>query len=133
MTDKNKGGRPVIELTDEQIIQVESLSAVLSKEQLCDYFGIANNTFDAICDRQPEVFERYKRGKAKAIASVASNLISQARNGNMTAAIFYLKTQAGWKETQVVDNTSSDGSMSPPQDLTVEIAQSISKKLDDEY
>lgn len=111
MTDKNKGGRPVIELTDEQIIQVESLSAVLSKEQLCDYFGIANNTFDAICDRQPEVFERYKRGKAKAIASVASNLISQARNGNMTAAIFYLKTQAGWKETQGIEHTSTDGSM----------------------
>ena len=25
--------------------------------------------------------------------------------------IFYLKTQAGWKEKQVVDHTSSDGSM----------------------
>ncbi|WP_131667392.1 hypothetical protein [Psychrobacter pygoscelis] len=115
MTSKNKGGRPAIELTDEQIVQVESLAAVLSKEQMCDYFGIANNTFDAICERQPEVFERYKRGKSKAIASVAGNLIGQAQAGNTTAAIFYLKTQAGWKETQVVDNLSSDGSMSPPK------------------
>jgi len=31
----------------------------------------------------------------------------------MAAAIFFLKTQAGWRETQVVDNVSSDGSMTP--------------------
>ena len=35
------------------------------------------------------------------------------REGNLTAAIFYLKTRAGWRETQVVDNVSSDGSMTP--------------------
>ena len=35
------------------------------------------------------------------------------RDSNLTAAIFYLKTRAGWRETQVVDNVSSDGSMTP--------------------
>lgn len=35
--------------------------------------------------------------------------------------------------TDRVDHTSSDGSMSPPQDLTVEVAKAISKKLDDDY
>ena len=34
---------------------------------------------------------------------------------------------------QKVDNTSSDGSMSPPQPLTPESAKAISKDLDDEY
>lgn len=34
---------------------------------------------------------------------------------------------------QKVDNTSSDGSMSPPQPLTPDAAQAISKDLDDEY
>lgn len=35
--------------------------------------------------------------------------------------------------TDKVDNTSSDGSMSPPQPLTPESAKAISKDLDDEY
>lgn len=49
---------------------------------------------------------------------VASSLFNQAvKEKNVTAQIFWLKTKAGWRETQVVDNTSSDGSMTP--NLTV--------------
>lgn len=109
----NKGGRPIIELTDEQVIQVKALAQYLSKEQIADYLGVARSTFDAILERDEQVFIHYKKGKASAIANVAKGLVQQAIEGNMTAAIFYLKTQAGWKETQVVDNTSSDGSMKP--------------------
>lgn len=109
----DKGGRPIIELTDEQVIQVKALAQYLSKEQIADYLGVARSTFDAILERDERVFIHYKKGKASAIANVAKGLVQQAIEGNMTAAIFYLKTQAGWKETQVVDNTSSDGSMKP--------------------
>lgn len=105
--------RPQKKLDDKQIAQVEALAAFLTLEQIADYFGVTRPTFDAICQRQTEVFLQYKKGKSKAIASISQNLIKQAQDGNTTAAIFYLKTQAGWKETQVVDNTSSDGSMSP--------------------
>ena len=105
--------RPQKKLDDKQIAQVEALAAFLTLEQIADYFGVTRPTFDAICQRQPEVFLQYKKGRSKAIASVSQNLIKQAQDGNTTAAIFYLKTQAGWKETQVVDNTSSDGSMTP--------------------
>ena len=105
--------RPQKKLDDKQITQVEALAAFLTLEQIADYFGVTRPTFDAICQRQPEVFLQYKKGKSKAIASISQNLIKQAQDGNTTAAIFYLKTQAGWKETQVVDNTSSDGSMTP--------------------
>lgn len=93
------GGRPPIVFDTEQTKQVELLSAMLSKRQLADYFGISETTFREIEGRQPEVSDAYKRGKAKAIAGVASNLINQARGGNISAAIFYLKTQAGWRET----------------------------------
>lgn len=94
-------------------MQVEALAAFLTTEQIADYFAVSRPTFNQIMERQPEVSLRYKRGKAKAIGSVAQNVLMQAREGNLTAAIFYLKTQGGWKETQVVDNTSSDGSMTP--------------------
>ena len=40
--EKNKGGRPRIELTEEQKSEVKTLAAVLSTEQIADYFGIGN-------------------------------------------------------------------------------------------
>ena len=117
----NKGGQPPKTLTTEQVAEVSTLAAVLSQEQIADYFGIARNTFIAICERQPEVLEQYKKGKARAIGIVAKGLLQKARDGDTASAIFYLKTQAGWKETQVIDNKSSDGSMSPakaPKEMT---------------
>jgi hypothetical protein len=106
------GGRPAVVFDDEQIAQVKALASVLSKGQLADYFGVSENTFREIEKRQPEVSEAYKKGKGNAIASVGSNLINQARNGNVTAAIFYLKTQAGWKESeQTTVSTSPDNTV----------------------
>lgn len=98
-------GRPPIALGDAQRLEVETLAALLSQDQIADYFGIARNTFLAICQRDPEVLERYKRGKAKAIAHVANGLLMKARSGDTTSAIFYLKTQAGWRETAAVEHT----------------------------
>ena len=95
------GGRPPVVFDDAKIAQVEALAAVLSKKQLADYFGICENTLREVENRQPEVSEAYQKGRGKAIAGVGSNLITQARNGNVTAAIFYLKTQAGWKEDHI--------------------------------
>lgn len=105
--------RPIKTLTDDEKIQVEALAQYLTKEQIADYFGMSRPTFDAVLERDEDVSLHYKRGKARAIHSVARNLVKKAMDGNMTAAIFYLKTQAGWRETVHVDNTSSDGSMSP--------------------
>lgn len=92
------GGRPPVVFDDAKVAQVEALAAVLSKKQLADYFGICENTLREVENRQPEVSEAYQKGRGKAIAGVGSNLLTQARNGNVAAAIFYLKTQAGWKE-----------------------------------
>ena len=97
--EKNLGGRPPTVLNDEEIAQVEALGAVLSIEQISDYFGIAKTTFYAIMERQPQVSLRYKMGKAKAIRSVSGGLLQKARDGDNASMIFYLKTQAGWKET----------------------------------
>lgn len=92
--------RPAITLTVEQIREIETLAALLNQDQIADYLGIARTTFHAICKRDAEVAERYRRGKAKAIAHVANGLLQKARAGDRTAAIFYLKTQAGWRETE---------------------------------
>ena len=94
------GGRPMIVFDEAQIAQVEALAAVMSKRQLCDYMSVGETTFREIEGRQPEVSDAYKKGKAKAIGSIGQSLIQQAKNGNIAAAIFYLKTQAGWRETE---------------------------------
>lgn len=95
-------GRKPTELDETQMAQVEALAAYLTQEQIADYFGVGRTTFIAMIDRNPEISEHYKRGKAKAIGAVAQGLLQKARAGDTTSAIFYLKTQAGWRETQAV-------------------------------
>lgn len=89
-------------LTEEELSQVEALASVLTSEQIADYFGFSRTTFYSIMDRQPEVSERYKKGRAKAIGGVAKGLLEKARGGDTASAIFYLKTQAGWRENDTV-------------------------------
>jgi len=103
MTEKKKAGRPRKKLNDEQIAQVEALAAYLSIEQISAYLGMSKVTFYEIMKRQPIISERYKRGKAKAIVSISQGLIREAQAGNTTAAMFYLKTQAGWREKEKED------------------------------
>ena len=92
-------GRPAIVVNDAQRAEVETLAAVLTAEQIADFLGIGRTTFFALLDRDPELSERYKRGKARAVGAVAQSLVTKARAGNVTAMIFYLKTQGGWRET----------------------------------
>ena len=73
---------------------------VLNKSQVADYFGITEKTLREIEKRQPEVSTAYKKGKVKQVASMGSNLVKLAKQGNVTANIFYLKTQGGWKEQE---------------------------------
>jgi hypothetical protein len=111
-------GRKSKELTEDQKAQVEALAAYLTQEQIADYFGIGRTTWFAMLDREPDLSERYKRGKAKAIGAVAQGLIQQARAGDKVAAMFYLKTQAGWRETDRLEHTGADGA---PIDLNIKV------------
>jgi|DEB0MinimDraft_4_1074332.scaffolds.fasta_scaffold172629_2 hypothetical protein len=104
MTEEvNKGGRPAVVFDEVMTRQYEELASVLTKAQCADFFGISLTTLKEVEKRQPEVYDSYKKGKSQAIANVANNLVKQAKDGNMSAAIFYLKTQAGWSETQKLD------------------------------
>ncbi len=95
--------RPRKRLTKEQAQEVETLAAILTQQQIADYFGINRDTFIEIMKRDTRVSRHYKKGKAKAIGMVAKGLLTRAREGCTTSAIFYLKTQAGWRETQKID------------------------------
>jgi hypothetical protein len=100
-------GRPARTLTEAQKAEVETLAAVLTADQVADYFGIGRTTFFAMMKRDEEIAERYKRGKARAIGAIAQRLISKARSGDTASMIFYLKTQAGWRETAALEHSGA--------------------------
>jgi len=67
-------------------------------------------------ERLPDVKDAVKRGKARKIEAVAESLFQKATSGgNVVAAIFFLKAQAGWKD----DGSSHE----EPQPLTINLVQ----------
>lgn len=102
-----------INLTEEQKEKVETLASFLTAEQIANYLGFSRATFFNIMQRDEDVLRRYKKGKAECIKDIAGSLISKAKDGDTAAQIFFLKTQAGWKDTSAIEHTSPDGSMTP--------------------
>ena len=99
--------------TNEQISQVKKLSAMLTVDQIAHYFEISDAKFKQMREDFPEIDSAYKAGKANAISGVANKLLQVALSGNVSAMTFYLKTQGGWRETNNIDHSNSDGSLRP--------------------
>lgn len=115
MEEKRPRGRPPLTFTDEQIAYIEGLAPFLNQGQIADRLGVSQNGFRHAMERQPRIREAIKRGKAEKVARVAETLVDKALGGNIVAAIFYLKAQAGWKD----DGSSQE----EPQPLTINLVQ----------
>ena len=90
--------------TDESRKLVRTLAAV----------GIRHEDIGLKLDISPDTLVKHYRkelddGRIDANASIGRTLFEQAKAGNTSAAIFWLKTRAGWKETQVTEMTGADG------------------------
>lgn len=85
--------------TEKDLAQVEALAAVLTINQVADYFGVSAMLLQKCMKNIPELDKAYKKGRAKAIAIVGRGLLQSAMDGDNTARMFYLKTKAGWRET----------------------------------
>lgn len=101
MTEKkNKGGRTPTVLNDSQIKEIEELSRDLTIEQIANYLGIGESTFLTIKARDPRVLMAYKKGKSGGIKEAVGLLWKSMREGNVASIMFYLKTQARWRESK---------------------------------
>ncbi len=122
--------RSTMQVTQAQAAEVETLAAVLTSAQIADFLGIGRTTFYAILDRDRDLAERYKRGRARAVGAVAQSLITKARAGNVTAMIFYLKTQGGWRETlEVAPGRLEPGEALDLSQLSDEVLEGIMEVL----
>jgi hypothetical protein len=100
--------------TDETKTQVKALAGFgVREDEIALYIGI-----------DPKTLRKYYRneldtGHIHANAAIARSLYSQATTGSTSAAIFWLKSRAGWRENIDLNLTSSDGSMSPPSIIEI--------------
>jgi hypothetical protein len=114
MEEKRPVGKPPIEITPDIISKAENYaSRGLTKEQIAHCLGMGYSTLFEKINDYPELAEALKRGKSNGVAMVADNLLKNVKKGNVTAQIFFLKCQANWKETSVVETTGKDGAALP--------------------
>ena len=69
-------------------------------------YGIPETDIGRVVGIDPKTLRKHYReeldlGEAKANAQVAGYLFNAAKNGNVTAQIFWLKTRAKWRETPI--------------------------------
>ena len=101
-------GRKQHEPTPEQR-QLVQLHATIgtTHEQIARIIGIDAKTL------RKHYRDELDLAMAKANATIGGALFNKAKNGDTAAQIFWMKTRARWRETNQVDHTSSDGTMTP--------------------
>ena len=91
---KDKGGRPPHLPNGDTRNKVFMLSSVGTRhEDIATVLGISADTLTKY------YHDELAKGRIEANASVAETLFKQAKEGNTTAMIFWLKSRAKWKET----------------------------------
>ena len=108
--------------TDDTRAKVRSLViAGVAHDDICRVIGVAKAT----------LYKHYRddldRALAETNANVASTLVQKALNGDTTAAIFFLKARAGWRDRVAL--TGDDGGaikteeVSPREEIERRIAR----------
>lgn len=88
-------------LSPDQIETVELCAGRgLTLDDIAAILKISPKTLDRRLSDDEAVREAYDRGRASAKKFVVDKLFEQIEKGKMSAIIFYLKTQCGWRETE---------------------------------
>jgi hypothetical protein len=97
-------GRPPHKPTKDSRDQVKRLSALgCPHEDIAIRLKISSDTLVKYYKNELD------EGRIDANAAIAGTLFQQAKNGNTTAAIFWLKTRAQWAETVKQEISGKDG------------------------
>ena len=109
---EKRGVKPRQIVTPEMVEEVKVLSGRgLTQEQIHRYYGWSKDVWYARCKEHPELRDGFYQGKAKTISFVAGKLMELVKKGNLSAIIFYLKTQGRFSEHNLADVPYHDGSI----------------------
>ena len=88
-------GRPAFEITDEVLSKVEDLAGKgLSRDQIAWSLGIHPATLYKKKAQNTELSDAIKRGESSGLEEISNSLYKNAKKGNVTAQIFYLKCRS---------------------------------------
>ena len=110
--------------TAETRVEVRTLASLgMPQDEIAAYIGISKPTL------AKHYGEELKLSAIKANANVGKFLYTMASGSALKqgasygecsrAAMFWAKTRMGWRETNNLDHTSSDGTMTPPKTVVL--------------
>ena len=104
-TGNNEVGRPPYLKKEEDAKMVEALAiAGVTQTLIAQIVKISEPTL------RKNFRKELDTSKARANAVISQALFKKAKDGNVVAQIFWLKTQAGWKEKNYHELTGKDDS-----------------------
>ena len=102
--ENNEVGRPPYIKTEDDAKLVEALTiAGVTQTLIAQIVKISEPTL------RKNFRKELDTSKARANAVISQALFKKAKDGNVVAQIFWLKTQAGWKEKNYHELTGKDG------------------------
>lgn len=87
----------------------------LTEAEICLSLGISHATLSRRKRDSEQFAAALKKGRMAANVTVANSLFEEAKNGNVTACIFWLKARAGWKESDLVVTVNDEREWSREQ------------------
>lgn len=103
-----KPGRKKITLNDPDTLNkiIALGSQGLTSGQIARCLGVSWSTIDRRRKENAEIEEAIKKGEALGVEKISNALMTSARDGNVTAQIFYLKNRAPdqWADRQEVNH-----------------------------
>lgn len=127
-------GRSTFKATEEQKDLVMQLAAFGLRHVDIALF-VKNASGQSISE--PTLLKNFKNelttGKLKANVKVAQTLYKKAIGGDTTSIIFWLKSQAGWKDTQRVEVTGNSGGPIQSVYMTNDEFHRVAKTIVDEF
>ncbi len=117
MAAEKRKTKPRIEIDLARVTELASKG--LSQEQIAAALGISERTLRNRKAESAEFAEAIEKGRALGIEEVANALFENAKAGNVTAQIFFLKAQAKWKDKHDADD--GEGDEPTPVAVTVEV------------
>ena len=104
-------GRPKFEITPEVLEKTKKLAGQgLTKEQIARCLGIGRTKLFNMQKDDADFMNAIKEGQAAGIEEISNALFDNAKDGNTTAQIFYLKNRAPdeWKDRREVATEDLD-------------------------